>query len=457
MIFAPNIKRSSTARRYALQVSVIWTLFMTGSISLSIKRTTDNTLETARIQARSVFEKDICYRRWNALHGGVYVPVNKNTQPNPYLNSPERDIVTPSGKSLTLINPAYMTRQVHELGRKEYGVIGHITSLNPIRPENVADKWETRALQAFERGASEVSSIEKMPNGQYLRLMRQLVTEKGCLPCHEVQGYKEGDIRGGISVAIPMKPLWAIKNKQLFLRILCHVVVWLSGIAVFFFGARKLASGVIERNILEEEVLARKKAEEDCRLSMLQWQATFDAVNDAICLLGPDQRILQCNQTMVNLAGRSSEALIGRFCWEVMHGTTKPIPECPVARMRSSLKREEMELALDDKWFYVTVDPQVDETGTLQGIVHIVRDITDRKQMESEKEKLITELRSTLLKVNTLSGLLPICASCKKIRDDKGYWSQIEAYIKDHSEADFTHSICPECAKKLYSEDYEDV
>jgi len=72
-----------------------------------------------------------------------------------------------------------------------------------------------------------------------------------------------------------------------------------------------------------------------------------------------------------------------------------------------------------------------------------------------ERKELITELKEALSKVKTLSGLLPICANCKKIRDDKGYWNQIEVYIRDHSEADFSHSICPECAKKLYPEFYK--
>ena len=67
-----------------------------------------------------------------------------------------------------------------------------------------------------------------------------------------------------------------------------------------------------------------------------------------------------------------------------------------------------------------------------------------------EKEKLIVELQEALAKVKTLSGLLPICSSCKKIRDDKGYWNQIETYIRQRSEAEFTHSICPNCAKMLY-------
>ncbi len=78
-----------------------------------------------------------------------------------------------------------------------------------------------------------------------------------------------------------------------------------------------------------------------------------------------------------------------------------------------------------------------------------------RAKMEAEREQLITELQEALAKVKTLSGLLPICASCKKIRDDKGYWQAIEGYISEHSEAEFTHGICPDCVKKLYPDIYE--
>ncbi|MFZ5775457.1 MAG: response regulator [Thermodesulfobacteriota bacterium] len=76
----------------------------------------------------------------------------------------------------------------------------------------------------------------------------------------------------------------------------------------------------------------------------------------------------------------------------------------------------------------------------------------ERQRHHEEREALIAELKAALEKVKTLSGFLPICASCKKIRDDKGYWTQIERYIQEHSEAEFTHSICPECTKRLYPE-----
>lgn len=79
----------------------------------------------------------------------------------------------------------------------------------------------------------------------------------------------------------------------------------------------------------------------------------------------------------------------------------------------------------------------------------------ERKHAEEERSRLIAELQESLAKVRTLSGLLPICANCKKIRDDKGYWNQIETYIKDRSQAEFTHGICPECAQRLYPQDYK--
>jgi PAS domain S-box-containing protein len=83
-------------------------------------------------------------------------------------------------------------------------------------------------------------------------------------------------------------------------------------------------------------------------------------------------------------------------------------------------------------------------------ILLAIEDITERKRAEKERERLIRELQDTLAKVKQLSGMLPICSSCKQIRNDKGYWSQVEVYIRDNSEAEFTHGICPECMKKLY-------
>ena len=93
----------------------------------------------------------------------------------------------------------------------------------------------------------------------------------------------------------------------------------------------------------------------------------------------------------------------------------------------------------------------VERTSQLETANRELREqIAERHRIEAEREVVIQRLQEALAKVRLLSGLLPICAHCKKIRDDKGYWNQIEVYIRQHSEADFTHSICPECLARIY-------
>jgi len=98
----------------------------------------------------------------------------------------------------------------------------------------------------------------------------------------------------------------------------------------------------------------------------------------------------------------------------------------------------------------ITVSPIVNGDGDIQGASIILRDITDRKRQEKERLRLIEELQQALKRVKTLNGLLPICASCKKIRNDGGYWEQVETYIRSRSNAEFTHGICPDCVRLLY-------
>jgi signal transduction histidine kinase len=255
-------------KRYLKALVILWTIIVAASLVWSIIQLKEETLKGAHIQAHISYVKDILYRRWNAMHGGVYVPVTKETQPNPYLSEiPERDITTPSGRRLTLINPAYMTRQVYELMNEDYGVRGHITSLNPIRPENSPDAWETEALRAFEGGKTEVSSIGKIEGKEYFRLMHPFITEETCLKCHAKQGYTMGDVRGGISVSIPMEPLRAIESRHIWTIAGVHGLLWFVGLGGISWSMRRIRQSEKERNQAEEELrkmtddLARSNAE----------------------------------------------------------------------------------------------------------------------------------------------------------------------------------------------------
>ncbi|MBL8480708.1 MAG: DUF3365 domain-containing protein, partial [Rhodocyclaceae bacterium] len=116
---------------------------------------------SANVHARgeSLFRLVELMRDWNALHGGVYVPVTESNPPNPYLKIAERDLTTTDGRTLTLVNPAYMTRQIGELAERAEGIQLHITSRKPVRPGNEPDSWEAEALDSFEHGAKSASRL----------------------------------------------------------------------------------------------------------------------------------------------------------------------------------------------------------------------------------------------------------------------------------------------------------
>lgn len=154
--------------------------------------------------ARSVFQIVVDTRYWNASHGGLYAPITQETQPNPFLDVPNRDITTQNGQRLTLIDPAYMTRQLSDIVSKRSNVQFHITSQKPIRPGNEPYPWEERALRSFNRNNDEYYEWFFPKSGEkQFRYMAPLWTEDSCLQCHAKQGYKQGDLRGGISVSIP--------------------------------------------------------------------------------------------------------------------------------------------------------------------------------------------------------------------------------------------------------------
>lgn len=244
-----------SAFRYTTAAIVVWTIIIAGSLVWSIYNERQDTRKLAKMEARIHFNKDQAFRSWAALNGGVYVTPNKKTPPNPYLRHiRDRDIKTASGKSLTLINPAYMLRQVMEFYSELYGVKGRLTSLNVLNPGNAPDDWEQSALKAFERGEEEVSEFVDRNGETYLRFMRPLITEEKCLKCHGFQGYKGGDIRGGIEVTVPLKPYLAIERKTVNTIILTHGIFWCMGLLVIGFVSSQSKKRILERRQAEKQL-----------------------------------------------------------------------------------------------------------------------------------------------------------------------------------------------------------
>lgn len=216
----------------------------------------DRTIEEiAVIEARAYLKKDRALRLWAASHGGVYVPVSATTPPNPFLRDvPERDIRTPQGRLLTLMNPAYMIRQIMTEFEQAYQVRGHITSLLYFREETAPDAWERTALAAFEKGRQEICAFTDIRGKPYLRIMRPLTANPSCLKCHAAQGYKVGDIRGGVSLSLPMGPYMDHRRKEIAAHGVSFAVLWILGAAGFWLAASKLSHLMKKHDAVEEEL-----------------------------------------------------------------------------------------------------------------------------------------------------------------------------------------------------------
>lgn len=241
-------------RVLALVLGATWTILAILLYNLSATREQRVIQEIAMTHARTLFQEIVDFRSWCSDRGGVYVPANDLTPPNPYLRHPRRDIETVDGEKLTLVNPAYMTRQVGEVSRNRRGFKVHITSLDPLRPGNEPQTWEVKALRSFKDGSeyffdTYVDSV----GGSYFRYMEPLVAEYSCLGCHS-SGSRQGDILGGISLSFPISNLMDARAHLASLSRGMYVAVWLLGL-----GLVTALVYVLEREADRSAVHARKR------------------------------------------------------------------------------------------------------------------------------------------------------------------------------------------------------
>ena len=254
-------------RRRWLLLLALWMLIASASLYVSLKDVERHSLEVATAGARNMFQMVLLTREWNASQGPVYLPVTKNLQPNPYLNLPRRDVTTTDNTHLTMVNPSYMTRMISEIAQQDVKVRFHITSLKPIRPANAADDWEQVALQSFEQGVKEVSQVVSSPTeGRAFRYMAPLMVRESCLQCHQAQGYKVGDVRGGISVTQPIEPIVAAAWPTMLMEMAQHGAVFLlvTGLCWWLLELvrahwRALESKIEELNKTRDELVQSEK------------------------------------------------------------------------------------------------------------------------------------------------------------------------------------------------------
>lgn len=249
-----NFKHSLRRDLFFLTIlgSLIWTSALGGFLYWNISQAKLQTSALAEKEAWTILNKDRAMRFWATSHGGVYVPTDDRTPPSPYLNHvPERDIVTPSGKKLTLLNPAYMMRQVMAEFSELYGIKGHLTGMMVLNPDNAPDVWEKKALTALQLGAEHFSEVCEMTGAPYLRAMLPLYIEKACLKCHEKQGFKEKGIYGGVSISIPISGYLDLQSHTIKTLGYTHALIWFLGFAFLL-----LVSFIMKQKFMEREQTA---------------------------------------------------------------------------------------------------------------------------------------------------------------------------------------------------------
>jgi len=184
------------------------------------------------------------------------------------------------------------------------------------------------------------------------------------------------------------------------------------------------------------------------------YQLLFENSMDGILLTSPEGGILHANPSACEIMGRTEEEIIREGRQGLIDSDDPNLPVLLEQRTRTGKAYGELRCRRKDGTFFpIEMSSMVfwDSKGQQRTCI-IFRDISKRKELEAESEGLINQLREALGKVKLLSGLLPICASCKKIRDGQGAWSEVEVYVRKHSQANFTHSICPDCVSRLYPE-----
>jgi PAS domain S-box-containing protein len=376
-------ERLRPTRRLAALILLGWSVVVAASLTLSMLTTRDQVMELAAREARANFNKDQAFRLWATEHGGVYVPATEHTPPSPYLSHvTERDLVTPSGRTLTLMNPAYMVRQITEEYERLFGVKGHITSLKPHNPGNRPDDWERSALQAFETGTAEVVGLSDIDGKPYLRLMRPMMIQEGCLKCHAYQGYKVGDVRGGIGVAVSMDEYYHVQRRQFATVAFSHGGIWLLGVGGVLFARRRMGQRIADQ--VRDEIAIRTLHHRN--------QLLLDSVGEGICGVDHLGRVTFINRVALRLLGATEEQVLGKVLHDLIHhshedGSPYPAGECPVGRSfgdgQTHEVRGEVFWRLDGTCFPTDyLSTPVVENGQVCGAVLVFRDVTHQRAAE---------------------------------------------------------------------------
>ncbi len=378
MVPTPRISGNSNFQKIKnswVPLVLIWVVLVSVSLVKNISLIKEYSIALFVDRASSIFKEVELTRLWNAKHGGVYVPITAKVQPNEYLQHPRRDITTTEGMKLTLINPAFMTRQITELSKEIHNVQFHITSLKPIRPMNEADFWETQALQEFELGKKEVFELFETDSLPFFKYMAPLLVKEACLKCHAKQGYKVGDVRGGISVTLPSSAIIETQNAQINDTILLHLIIVFLGCSALIFYNKKTNHQL--------SVISRSKRK--YKFLHLHNKQLLESIYSAIIVINKEDKISDWNAVASKIFGISENDAIGKnlhelsisWDWEEINASIKKCIEnkMPVSVFDFSYNTAQKQTGFLD----ISISPLLGTAEKYHGFIISGIDVTEHK------------------------------------------------------------------------------
>ncbi|MDH5188937.1 MAG: ATP-binding protein, partial [Rhodospirillaceae bacterium] len=333
-----------------------------------------------KMDAKAAFNKDQSIRQWASNHGGVYIEVSPSVEPSPYLgHMEERDITTPSGKKLTLVNPATMLKQIMNDYAELYGVKGMIVSTAPLNPENMANKWEASAIAKIKAGAKEVGDFFIDANGkEFFHLIRPMVASDDCLHCHGAQGYKVGDVIGGVGVSIPTKKYHDEVGKIIWGNVITHGLIFITGIAGLFSWHT-----INSRNFKKQLQAERDLKESNDRFALFTRYSP-----NKIHIKDIKGRYTMLNPKSEELFGVSNKEAIGKTAREIFpseDGLSFVKHDMDVIKNDSAIELEEtFGNGANARTFLTVKFPIHDARGNIVSVGSSGVDITERKLAEAE-------------------------------------------------------------------------
>jgi len=383
-----NIEKKHKIQNFVLRYFIVILLFWSCVIGLSlwfnIQDQDVKTVDVVKKIARSNFNKDQAYRVWASSHGGVYVTPTKKTPPSPWLEHiKDRDVVTTQGKKLTLMNPAYMLREMMTDYSDLYGIKGRITGIAFLNPNNQANEEEAKIIKRFDKGEKEISEIIGKGKDESFYLAKPMIMRQACQKCHGHLGFDNGSVRGSVSISVPMAPYRDIQASLVQGVAITHFIVWLFGVFALSIVSYRAKNTLVQKERYLEEI----------KISSL----VFDDTIDAIIITNKEAKIIRVNNAFINLTGYSKEELLGQKTSIIKSDLHKEdfYKKLWNSILKNGLWQGEIWNMKKSGEIFVSIESistVKDDAGNISYMIAILHDITRQKNYEEKIENFNKDL-----------------------------------------------------------------